>query len=221
MLTLLLSTALAAQPASPPSHGEHVHDHVHGPHDFKDTAKWVAMFEDPARAAYQKPAEVVAVLRIAEGARIADIGAGSGYFSVPFVRAVGDKGAVYAIDIEPGMVEHLKTRAKTEHAASLKAVLAKPDDPSIPEPVDLVFICDTWHHLEKHGAYLAKVSKSLRPNARIVIVDYQKRDLPVGPPVEMKVSEDDVVKTFADAGFRLARKHEFLPYQYFLEFERK
>ncbi len=193
--------------------------HVHGPHDFKDTEKWVAMFEDPARAAYQKPAEVVAALHVPEGAKVADIGAGSGYFSLPFARAVGDRGVVYAVDIEPGMVDHLKKRAADEKAPSLTPVLGKHDDPRLPEPVDLVFICDTWHHVDARPAYLATLKRVLRPGGRIVIVDYQKRELPVGPPVAMKISEDDVLATFKAAGFRLAKKHDFLPYQYFLEFQ--
>src|SRR5215470_14300512 len=109
MALALLLLLVVAQPAPEPGGSPQVH--IHGPHDFKDTAKYVAMFEDPERAAHQKPAEVIAALHIAEGAKVADIGAGSGYFTLPFARAVGETGAVYAIDIEPGMIEHLRKRA--------------------------------------------------------------------------------------------------------------
>lgn len=235
MLTCVLSLLFAAPPSpaqSPPASdpsrakgpaakGEHAQNHHGHQHDFKDTQKWVAMFEDPARAAWQKPAEVVAALHIPAGARVADIGAGSGYFTMPFARAVGESGVAYGVDVDQGMVAHLKARAEKEKAPMLKAVLAAPDDPNLPAPVDLVFICDTWHHIQDRPAYLKRLKASLKPGARLVMVDFQKRSLPLGPPPEMKISEEDLVKELDAEGYRLAEKHDFLPYQYFLVFQVK
>jgi arsenite methyltransferase len=210
--------APSSQPSqgTPPTAGPSS-DHAH--HRFTDTERYVKMFEDPARAEYQKPAQVVEALGLRPGQVVADIGAGSGYFSFPMARAVGPEGKVYAIDIEPGMIDYLKTRAKKEGAANVLTVLAKPDDAGLPRAsVDLVFICDTWHHIDSRVEYARRLKSSLKPGARIAIVDYQKRPLPVGPPVEGKIDRDDVVKEMKDAGFSLVEEPTFLPYQYFLIF---
>lgn len=193
---------------------------MHVGHSFGDTERFVQMFEDPARAAWQKPAEVVAALHIAAGQAVADIGSGSGYFTLPFARAVGPKGKVFAVDIEPGMIEHVRKRAREERAEAIEPVLAAPDDPKLPPgSTDLVFICDTWHHIGGRVAYLRRLRPDLRPGARVAIVDFDKRPLPVGPPPEEKLAREEVVNEFREAGFSLAEEQTFLPYQYFLVFK--
>ena len=206
----------APAPAGAPAGGEG----MHAGHSFSDVDRFVKMFEDPARAEWQKPAEVVAALHIRAGSAVADIGSGSGYFSLPFARAVEPGGKVYAVDIEPGMIEHIRKRADAEKAPSIQAILAAPDDAKLPPgSSDLVFICDTWHHVGDRVAYLRRLKPALRPGARIVDVDFDKRPMPVGPPPDMKLSRAQVIDEFREAGFVLAAEHTFLPYQYFLVFE--
>jgi ubiquinone/menaquinone biosynthesis C-methylase UbiE len=215
--------ATAPAPASAPSSQE---SHAH--HRFTDTERYVKMWEDPARGEWQKPDEVVSALELSRGDTVADIGAGSGYFSFRIARAVAAPpsltsvaadGKVFAVDIEPGMIDYLKKRAIKEKAPNVVAVLADRDDARLaPGSIDLAFICDTWHHIDDRVAYLRRLSAALKPGALIAVVDYQKRPLPLGPPLEAKIDRADVVKEFQKAGFELVREHSFLPYQYFLVF---
>jgi len=117
------------------------------------------------------------------------------------------------------MLAHLESRAKKAALSNIDTILAPPDDPNLPgASIDLVFFCDVWHHIDDQAGYLEKLKRALRPAGQIVMIDFQKRELPVGPPVDMKIARDDLVQQLASHGFRLAREHTFLPYQYFLVF---
>ena len=186
-----------------------------------DAQAYIASLEDPARDQWQKPQEVVGALQLREGETVADIGAGSGYFTLRLAQAVGERGHVYAVDISPDMVRHLNRRIRDAGLRNVSTVLAEPGDPLLPDAsVDRVLIVDTWHHVEDQPAYLERVKRILKPGGQVVHVDFQKRDLPVGPPLSMKVAREDLVKQMETAGFRLAAEHTFLPYQYFLVFTR-
>lgn len=168
--------------------------------------------EEPGRASWQKPDDVVAALHIRDDEVIADIGAGSGYFTRRFAPRAAK---VFAVDVNSsllGQIEALKL-------PNVAAVLAAPDDPRLPPAgVDTVFFCNVLHHIDNRPAYLDKLRASLRPGGRIVVVDFHKRPLPVGPPPSEKLAEEDVIREFQQAGFRLHKQHDFLPHQYFLEF---
>ena len=210
----LVSVPLAAQDATK----REAHE-MHALH--RDTKAYIAMLEDPKRDAYQKPHEVVTALDLKPGSVIADIGAGSGYFSFRFAHHVGT-GKVYAVDISPDMILHMNRRIRDAGIANVTTVLAPPDDPLLPDSsLDYVFICDTWHHIEKQDQYLAKLKKMLKPGGQLVMIDFQKRDLPVGPPLGMKIAREDLVRQMEEAGFQLSKEHTFLPYQYFLVFRVK
>jgi ubiquinone/menaquinone biosynthesis C-methylase UbiE len=212
LLPALGASTLRAQDTAPRTAHE-----MHAVH--RDSKAYIAMLEDPGRDAYQKPDEVVRALALAPGAAVADIGAGSGYFAVRLAKAVGDTGRVYAVDISPDMVVHLNRRLRDAGIPNVQTVLSAPDDPLLPDAsVDLVFICDTWHHIDERPKYLALLKRVLRPAGRIAIVDFQKRPLSFGPPLEMKIAREEVVGELQDAGFRLTKEHTFLPHQYFLVF---
>jgi len=180
---------------------------------------YIASLDDPARDAYQKPDEVIEALALRPGEVVADIGSGSGYFAVRFARAVGDAGRVYAVDVSPDMIRHLNRRLRDASLRNVVTVLSDPDDPLLPDAsVDRFVIVDTWHHVENQPKYLALLKRMLKPGGQVVHIDFQKRDLPVGPPVVMKIAREDLVKQMEDAGFRLVAEHRFLPYQYFLVF---
>lgn len=180
------------------------------------------MLEHKDRDEWQKPEEVVAALGLKPGQTVADIGAGSGYFSVRLARAVGPQGKVYAVDIQQDLMDHLAARAKKEGLGNLEPTLGSPEDPALAaSSVDLIFICDVVHHIENRQAYYAKLAKALRPGARIAIVDFYKRELPVGPGVEMKIAKGAMIAELEQAGFALEGEHGFLPHQYFLVFGRR
>ncbi len=198
------------------AHGDHATVH----HGFDDPEKWAKIFDDPSRAAWQKPDEVVAALELKPGMTAADLGAGTGYFTAGLSRAVGEKGVVLSIDPEPGMVEYLGKRAHREGLANVVPVLALYEDPFLPPGrVDRVLIVDTYHHIDDRQAYFRRLGANLAPGGRVAIVDFHKRPLPVGPPPEAKLEREVVVDEMQKAGFRLAAEPTFLPYQYFLVFE--
>ncbi|HXH07993.1 MAG TPA: methyltransferase domain-containing protein [Vicinamibacterales bacterium] len=185
----------------------------------RDPKAYIAALEDPERDAYQKPHEVIAALELKEGESIADIGAGSGYFALRFAQRVGARGRVYAVDISPDMILHLNRRIRDLGLANVVSILAPPDDPLLrPASVDRIFFCNVWHHIEDRPAYLEVLKRALKPGGQLVIIDFHKRELPVGPPPAMKLARDEVLREVGGAGFRLVGEHTFLPYQYFLVF---
>ena len=188
-------------------------------HSFEDVEHWTRVFDDPARDAWQKPAELVAALGLAPGATVADLGAGTGYFSRHLSQAVGASGAVLAADTEPALVEHLRRRAEQEGLANLVPILASADNPRLPAAAsDVVLIVDTWHHIDDRVQYARRLTAALKPGGRVAIVDFQKRELPVGPPLDHKLAREQVVDEMTQAGYRLAGEPDVLPYQYVLLF---
>jgi ubiquinone/menaquinone biosynthesis C-methylase UbiE len=180
---------------------------------------YIKALDDPKRDAYQKPHEVMEALAVKEGEIIADIGSGSGYFTLRLAKHVGPSGRVYAVDVSPDMIRHLNTRIRDGGLTNVTTVLAPPDDPLLPQPVDRFLIVDVWHHIDDQPGYLTKMKKLLKPGGRVIMIDFHKRELPVGPAVGMKIAREDLLKQMTSNGFRLAAEHTFLPYQYFMVFE--
>jgi SAM-dependent methyltransferase len=115
-------------------------------HSFGHAEIWAKEFDDPARDAWQKPDEVLDMLHLEPTARVADLGAGTGYFSVRIAKRIPE-GKLFAVDIEPDMLRYLGDRAHHEHLHMLVPVLASAETPNLPEPVDLVLVVDTYHHI--------------------------------------------------------------------------
>jgi len=204
-------------PAPPEGHSPHDAT-VH--HSFADVQQWVAVFDDPTRDVWQKPADVVRALGLREGMHVADIGAGTGYFSRYLAAAVGDSGAAFAVDTEPQMVAHLRERAEQEATSNVVPILASADNPRLPVAgVDLVLIVDSLHHIDDRINYLRRLRSFLKHGGRVAVIDFKKESIPVGPPPEHKLARAQVVEEFGTAGYRLASEPDILPYQYFLIFE--
>jgi len=185
----------------------------------QDPKAYMAMLDDPARDAWQKPHEVVMALGLKEGEAVADIGAGTGYFSFRFAHHVGATGRVYAVDISPDMVLHMNRQIRDLGLDNVRTILAPPDDPLLADrSVDRFFFCESWHHIADHEKYLSEMKRMLRPGGQVIVIDYRK-DASAGPPAAMRVARADVVHEFETHGYRLAAEHTFLPYQYFLVFE--
>lgn len=200
--------------------GEHTHHQQGADHSFADVERYAQMFESPQRHRWQKPDELVTALHLKPGVVVADVGAGTGYFSVRFARAVGPEGMVLASDIEPAMVTYLRDRAERESLSNLVPVLASADNPRLPDGLsDVVFFCDTWHHISDRVTYARRLQQDLAVGGRVVIVDFLPGDLPVGPPPSMKLAASEVIAEFNQAGYHLADSLDLLPYQYLLIFE--
>ncbi len=213
---------------APTAGHEHRHGHGHGHaeggetpahhHRFDDAARWAQEFENPERDAWQPPDLVVSSLSLARDAHVADIGAGTGYFAVRLARAAPE-GRVWGVDVEPSMVRWLNERARREGITNLFSTLAAPDDALLPEPVDLVLVVDTWHHIEHRAAYFTALRASLRPGGRVAVVDF-RADSPVGPPPQMRVAPEEVRRDMESAGYAFERSVEGLSRQYMLIFQR-
>jgi SAM-dependent methyltransferase len=216
--TCLLGQPLSAQdPKSSPHHRDHeaADDRATSQHRFEAADAWATHFEDPARDAWQLPDSVVSVLINREDLTVLDIGSATGYFPMRFARKV-PQGFVFGADIEPSMVFYLNDRARREGLQNLVSILAEPDDPHLPQPVDLVFICNTYHHIDHRTDYFERLKKQLRPQAQIAVVDF-RTDSRRGPP--HKLARTAVIREMQAIGYDLASEHTFLPDQYFLLFQ--
>jgi ubiquinone/menaquinone biosynthesis C-methylase UbiE len=189
------------------------HEHAHGKHrNPEDLDSYIARMEDPERAAWQKPDEVLRALELAPGQVACDVGAGPGYFTLRMAKIAGH---VFAVDVEPRMLQGLVKRIVKSGLRNVSPVFAVDDDPLIPlAACDLILVANTYHHFPDGPAYLRRLARSLKPGGRIANVDFHKRELPMGPPVEHKVSRDDFLRDARAAGLELAAEHDFLPNQY-------
>ncbi len=216
---LVAWTLLASAQGLPTPHGRHAPHAATSAHSFADVARWSAVFDDPSRDEWQKPEELVSALAIRPGQTVADLGAGTGYFERHLSAAVGDDGTVLAVEPEPNLVAHLRERAEKEATANVVPILASPDNPRLPRgAVDLVLLVDTYHHIDDRPAYFRRLGRSLRPSGRVAIVDFEKRDLPVGPPPEHKLAREIVIAEMREAGYALEAEPAILPHQYVLVF---
>lgn len=217
-LLVLFAAVLACghDPSDPhPAHARHGHP------TFEDAERWAAAFEDPARAEWQKPRLVLEALALRPDHVVADIGSATGYFPVRIAPEV-PRGRVWGVDIEPSMVRYLNDRARRERLDNLFSILGTPQDPLLPEPVDRVLMVDTYHHIGDRTAWFANLADSLAPDARVVVVDFEMGDLPVGPPDAMKIPAEQVQREVEAAGYVLERTiRDALPYQYVLVFRRR
>ena len=218
--------AALAQTAEPPAQHQPMGGHAghagsgEGFHRrFDDAEKWAKEFDNPERDAWQKPQEVLDALHLQAESLVADIGAGTGYFSARVAKRVPE-GKVFAADVEPDMVRYLGARAEREHLVNLTPVLARPDAANLPEPVDLILVVGTYHHINDRTRYFAGLQSSLRPSGRLVIIDF-KADSPNGPPVQHRIPPERVMHELAGAGYALTEKFEFLPRQYGLIFKKR
>ena len=216
IFALLLSTTSAnAQDAA--KRDQHQMQQLHN-----DPKSYIGALEDPKRDTYQKPHEVLTALNIKPGEVIADIGAGSGYFTFRLAHFVGDKGKVYAVDVSPDMIRHVNRRIRETKTTNVVTILADNDDPLLPDQsVNRFFICDVWHHVGNQTKYLSLMKKMLKPGGEVVMIDFHKKEFPFGPPMHMKIAREDLIKQLETNGFRLSKEHTFLPYQYFLVFAPK
>jgi len=131
-----------------------------------------SFLNSPWRARWQQPEAVIRSLALRPGDQVADLGAGGGYFTFRLADAVGSAGKVYAVDVDKDNLDYIARRAQEQGYTNVETILAKYDDPLLPEgSVDLIFTCDTYHHLENRTDYFASATRYLRPGGRIAIID--------------------------------------------------
>lgn len=223
------ATAAEQQGSSHAGHGNHAghgqqqsehkhHAHKHMDKRFTDPEQLAKSFDNPERDAWQMPARVIADLGIRPGQKVADIGAGTGYFSVRLARSEA-KPKVFAVDIEQTMVDYLEKRAAENSVPNLVPVLGLTSKAQLPEAVDVALVVNTYHHIEDRLSYFKDLRGSLRPGGRLAIVDWSK-GAPMGPPDEYRFTPKEIQDELIAAGYRFVALHDYLPNQNFLIFER-
>ena len=213
--TLLVSSMTFSQ--------QHQHHRKNGAQDSTITANdymhrsstedLIRNFESPRRDAYQKPEEVLAYLGNLKGKKVMDIGAGSGYFSV----RLAEKGAqVIAADVNVEFQTALQKRIERNSLENIELRKIPYDNPNLADgEVDMVLVVNTYHHIENRSDYFAKVKQGIKEDGELVVIDYYKKQLPVGPPVNHKVSLDTVKRELKQAGYtQLEVNTDLLPYQF-------
>lgn len=199
---------------------------AHDPHaatshrSFADAEQWSAVFDDPARDEWQKPAALVDALGLRSGMTVAEIGAGTGYLLRYLAAAVGKEGNVLLVDVEPNLIEHMRARAERQGATNVVPILASKDNPRLPaRSVDVILFLDTYHHIGDRLRYMRDLHRALTPGGRVAVVDWRKEELPIGPPLDHKLSRRHVVDEMEAAGFAFIDMPLDLPYHYFLLFK--
>ncbi len=196
------------------AHGTHAHGDAPLGHRFENAEEWAKRFDDPKRDAWQMPTEVVKAMQIETGMRVADIGAGTGYFLPYLSAAVGASGNVLGLDIEVDMVRYMEMRAEREKLLNVSARVVRVGDPELSlGAIDRILIVDTWHHLPERVDYAKKLAAALSESGSIVIVDFTM-DTERGPPKAHRLTADSIVAELAEAGLRAKVIDEPLPDQF-------
>ena len=165
----------------------------------------LSIFEERDRAKKLQIDRVMDLLEIKRGSHVADIGAGSGWFSVRAARRVGKEGRVYAVEINPAFIRHIKRRAQKEKLPNIRTILGKPDDPLLPaESVDAVLLLKTYHEVEEPIRLLRRLRPALRPGALVGVIERK------GIGTDHGINADLVIKEAAQAGFELVEQHDFV-----------
>lgn len=220
ILPLLMQNALLFLALSLPLFSTHLSAQERLPGELFPPDK-IFLLEEPRD--WQNTDEILDRLPLEAGDVVADIGAGSGYFTIPLASRVGERGLIFAEDIQIEMINYISKKVERLELSNVRVVFGKAEDPSLLDNFfDLVFIANTYHELEKPFLMLENIKECLRYYGKMAIIDWDPtKQSPFGPPIEDKVPEYIVIREAERAGFVLVDKHQFLPYHYFLLFKKK
>jgi predicted methyltransferase len=190
------------------------------PQHYEDPKKMIGVFEDPERDAWQKPDEVVSALPIEhKNGVIADIGAGSGYFTRRLAMRVPE-GRVFAVDVDSEFEDYLLSNREAWGTPNIETHLAHYDDPMLPKAsLDLVFTANTYAYIRDRVSYFTKVRHALKPDGRLAVIEFRPDSNPpqdMAPAAQHRISVDTAKKELAEAGFELESEQSFLVHQWFL-----
>ncbi len=178
--------------------------------------EYIKLLEGERRVENLQVPKVIETLKIKSNHKIADIGSGSGLFSRPLAKHV-NKGQVYAVDIDQKLLDHVAKTSADEKLTNVKTIFATEDDPKLPEPVDLIVIIDTMHHIANQPTYVKTLKKYLRKNGRIVIIDFNKT-WPAGHE-KMVYKLEDLDGWMKAAGYKKVESYDFLDNNFFVVYQ--
>ncbi len=215
-MTLMVSPSLFSQHHQ---HKKDANDSTKTANEYMNrssTEDLIKRFESPERDAYQQPEKVLKYLGNLDGKKIMDIGAGSGYFSV---KLAAQGARIIAADVSDDFQAALKKRIEDNKLKNIELRKIPYDSPNLADnEADMVLVVNTYHHIENRSDYFSKVKKGTVANGELVIIDFFKTDVPVGPPTDHKVSIDEVVAELKKSGYtNFEVKVDLLPYQYIIK----
>jgi ubiquinone/menaquinone biosynthesis C-methylase UbiE len=176
--------------------------------------EYAKFLEGAERVARMQVPRVVTALNLRAGMRVADIGSGSGLFTRPIAKAVQPKGIVYAVDIDEALLAIVDRSAKEAGLDNVRTIRGAATDANLPEPVDLIFICDTLHHIGNHATYVKNLRKHLKPGGRVAVIDFSDRWPDGHEPMRYSLAQLDA--WMKDAGFAREAAHDWLENSFFV-----
>lgn len=196
---------------------------INDPFKNPDVKEYLGKFEGESREIYAQRKEIVAACKLKPGMAVADVGAGTGLFTRLFVKEVGPKGKVFAVDIAPKFIEHIQKICKEEGLSNVDGVVCTEDSVRLPpKSVDLVFICDTYHHFEFPIKTMRSIHEALRPGGQVVLIDFRRiegksREWVLG---HVRAGQEVFTKEIESCGFKQVGEKDFLKENYFLHFKK-
>lgn len=187
----------------------------------RSTEEWIKTLDGTRRISALKVPEVVAALQLKPGQVVADIGAGSGVFTLPLAKALAGSGKVYAVDIEQGLVDHIAKKAKEQNVPNVQGVLGKFTDANLPaRDVDLAFIADVLHHIENRAEYLKNLAPYLKPGGRIAVIDFFPELGPHKNDKALQITKAETQAWMAAAGLKPVAEHKLYDDKWFVVYGR-
>jgi len=208
----LVPTAGAAVGANPA---------INRPYQDPEFSQWVERFERPGREVYDRRTAIVAATGVKAGMQVADIGAGTGLFTLLFAQQVGNNGKVYAVDISKTFITHIEQRARETRLNNVTGIVSTQQETRLPpDSVNLAFICDTYHHFEQPQSMLASIHRALKSGGTLVVIDFQRIEGESSNWVlgHVRAGKEQVIREIEAAGFRLVADEHLLQENYFLRF---
>lgn len=197
---------------------------INAPYEDPDYDQWVQRFEQPGREIYDRRHAIVEAAGVKAGMAVADIGAGTGLFSLLFAKEVGSGGKVYAVDVSQVFIDNIVRRAASQGLENVIGVVNTQTSTEVsPAAVDLAFLSDTYHHFERPEAMLASIHRALKPGGRLVVIDFQRipgrsSNWVLG---HVRADKAQVKREIEAAGFRLVEDRPLLKENFFLVFTRR
>ena len=224
LVRLLVTLALVPFAQAATAQEKSVRPAINQPFENPDVKNFVGIFEGESREIFTKRKEIVAACKLKPEMVVADVGAGTGLFTRLFAKEVGPKGKVYAVDIAPKFIEHVEKTCKDADIKNVVGIVCTADSVKLPpKSVDLVFICDTYHHFEFPFKTMASIHEALRPGGQVVVVDFHR--IP-GKSREwvlnhVRAGQEVVVKEIEQSGFKKVGEEKLLSENYLIRFEKK
>ncbi len=219
---LIIGLAIAGPPGVlAEGQGPMVDPSINAPYQDPDFESWVRTFERPRREVYDKREAIVQATGVQAGQAVADIGAGTGLFTLMFAGEVGPKGRVYAVDISETFVRNIERRASEAGFENVEGIVN--DQKSVklpPDSVDVAFISDTYHHFEYPFETMASLHRALRPGGTVVVIDFRKDGGSGWVQGHVRAAKATVIEEVGSVGFEFIEERDFLKTNYFLRFRK-